>query len=159
MGSEKLARAIAQELLKVFGKRLVSAAIFGSAARGKPHFPESDLDILIVVDDVKELGLGPWARPSLHAIDEALSRCGIRPKPDIDLHMLSRKIVKDHPPILLDMTEHIAIGHDKDDFLKKVLEELRNKLKELGAKKMVLPDGSWYWILKPDLKFGEVVKL
>jgi hypothetical protein len=38
------------------------------------------------------------------------------------------------------------------------IEALRSRLKEIGAKK-ITRGGRWYWILKPDIKRGEVVKI
>jgi hypothetical protein len=36
---------------------------------------------------------------------------------------------------------------------------IKEKLKKLGSKKVVLPDSSWYWDLKPDMKPGEVIEI
>ncbi len=35
----------------------------------------------------------------------------------------------------------------------------RNRLQELGAKKVSLPDGSYYWDLKPNWKPKEVIEI
>jgi len=43
----------------------------------------------------------------------------------------------------------------RNDFFEKRLEKLRMKLKELQSKRIFQKDGSWYWILAPNLKFGE----
>jgi len=51
------------------------------------------------------------------------------------------------------------ILHDPDAFFEKRLSRLRKKLDELGSKRVFLEDGSWYWILKPDLKPGETFEL
>ncbi|MEM0011314.1 MAG: hypothetical protein QW424_03010 [Candidatus Bathyarchaeia archaeon] len=56
------------------------------------------------------------------------------------------------------MVEDAVIIYDKDDFFKKVLDRLRRRLEELGAKR-VWVGNRWYWILKPNIKFGEVVKI
>jgi hypothetical protein len=37
-----------------------------------------------------------------------------------------------------------------------ILERLGKRLEELGAKR-VWVGNKWYWVLKPDIKFGEVV--
>jgi len=50
------------------------------------------------------------------------------------------------------------IVYDKDDFLFRELEKMRKKLKELGAKRVKSEHG-WYWILKPDAKFGEAIRI
>ena len=43
--------------------------------------------------------------------------------------------------------------------LRNRLEILRKRLDELGAKRITLADGTWYWDLKPDWKPGEVITL
>lgn len=42
--------------------------------------------------------------------------------------------------------------------LRGVLEDLKRRLEELGAKRVWVGD-KWYWVLKPDIKFGEVVEI
>lgn len=46
---KKLVTRIATELRRRFGKQIVRLCVFGSRARGD-HGPESDFDILVVVD-------------------------------------------------------------------------------------------------------------
>ncbi|KPV63686.1 MAG: hypothetical protein AOA66_0708 [Candidatus Bathyarchaeota archaeon BA2] len=48
-----------------------------------------------------------------------------------------------------------VILYDKDNFITLLLERLRKRLEELGSRRIQLPNGSWYWVLKPDLKAGE----
>lgn len=56
------------------------------------------------------------------------------------------------------MVEDAIIAYDKDDFFKNILENLRNRLKELGSKRISMGK-RWYWILKPDYRFGEVIRI
>ena len=72
--------------------------------------------------------------------------------------ILTPEEVKKHPPILLDLTQEGVILYDQENFLKNELEILKAKLKELGARR-VKGRGGWYWILKPDAKLGDVVKI
>ena len=65
---------------------------------------------------------------------------------------------KRRPSILLDIVTDGKIIFDKDDFLKSEIEALHNKLKGIGANK-IKRGGKWYWILKPDIKRGEVVEV
>ena len=51
------------------------------------------------------------------------------------------------------------ILYDRDDFFQERLSTLKRRLQELGSKKVYLKDGSWYWVLKPDLKLGEIFEL
>jgi hypothetical protein len=43
--------------------------------------------------------------------------------------------------------------------MQRVLNDLRARLKALGTIKVELPDGSWYWIIKPGAGFGEVIRV
>jgi hypothetical protein len=52
----------------------------------------------------------------------------------------------------------VKILYDKGDFFKRYLEELKDKLKKLGARK-VFYKGGYYWELKPDYKHGEIIEL
>jgi hypothetical protein len=67
--------------------------------------------------------------------------------------------IKQNPPILLDLTTDAIIIFDRKSFLKNILSKLKKRLEELGAKKIMVSEDKWYWILKPDIKFGEIVKI
>ena len=56
------------------------------------------------------------------------------------------------------MVEDAIIAYDKDDFFTKVLERVRKRLEELGSKRVRM-GRKWYWILKPDYRFGEVIRI
>ncbi|MEM4555087.1 MAG: hypothetical protein QXT25_04540, partial [Candidatus Anstonellaceae archaeon] len=60
--------------------------------------------------------------------------------------------------IYLDMVEDAVILFDRDGFLEGMLNLLRKRLQELGAQRRNLGKVR-YWVLKPDLKPGEVVEL
>jgi len=62
-----------------------------------------------------------------------------------------------HPPLLLDLTTDAIILYDTG-VVSRELERLKKRLEELGAKK-IRTGCTWFWILKPDLKLGEVVEL
>jgi len=62
-------------------------------------------------------------------------------------------------PIYLDMTEDAVIVYDKDGFFEGVLTRLIKRLRELGARRVWVNDKSWYWVLKGDYKFGEVIEI
>ena len=51
------------------------------------------------------------------------------------------------------------LPHDPQGFFAGVLERLRRRLHELGARRYVDEDGYEYWDLKPDWKPGDVVTL
>lgn len=156
-------RDAARVLAEAFGSSLVSAALFGSAARNALR-KGSDVDFLVVLDSPprsygKRVGLVLPLMQKLRETDgyrrlEAL---------DLDLEpsflVLSRDEAEQHPPIFLDMVDDAVLLIDREDFLRRELEKVRARLKELGSVKKRLPDGSWYWLLKPDLKPGEVIRI
>jgi hypothetical protein len=72
--------------------------------------------------------------------------------------ILTPEEVRTHPPIMLDMTQDASIVYDKDGFLKSVLDDMRRRLNELGARKVQAKKG-YYWVLKPDARLDEVVEV
>ena len=64
-----------------------------------------------------------------------------------------------HSPLYLDMVEDARILVDRDGFFAAVLESMRARMHVLGSRRVYLPDRSWYWDLKPDFRFGEVVEI
>ena len=129
-------------------------------ARGEAG-PESDLDLYIVTRTRVEVLLDSRldrvrrVRESLEY--QELVRLGYRPDPMPILHTVEELV--GHPWILLDITHHGVILYDPEGVLARELEAVRRRLAELGAKRVVLPDGSWYWDLKPDWCPGETVEL
>jgi hypothetical protein len=61
-------------------------------------------------------------------------------------------------PLYLDMVDDAVILYDKDNFFTEILERLRKRLKELKAKR-VRVGRMWYWKLKDDYRFGEVIEI
>lgn len=55
--------------------------------------------------------------------------------------------------------EDARILHDRGGFFATVLAGLRERLRELGARRVFLEDGSCYWDLKPDYRFGEIFEI
>lgn len=158
---EQQARRLLAALLDEQGERLVSFVLFGSVARGEA-VPGSDLDVLIVVDGL------PGARHERFAlVARALDRVRRKHGPllasdepfDWSPILLTRDEARDHSPVYLDMTLDARILHDRDGFFRHVLEGLGARMRALGSRRVMLADGSWYWDLKPDYRFGEIVEL
>ncbi|MCD6243611.1 MAG: nucleotidyltransferase domain-containing protein, partial [Candidatus Korarchaeota archaeon] len=136
-----------------FGKDLVSVVVFGSFARGEAK-EGSDLDLLIVLKELpREVD-----RLRLSASVSSLFKPPIGFPRIVSPLIMTEEEIKRHPPILLDMIDGSLILYDEDGFMRKVLRELKRRLEEMGAKKVKVGDG-WYWILKQDVKLGEVVKI
>ncbi|MCX8191936.1 MAG: nucleotidyltransferase domain-containing protein [Nitrososphaerales archaeon] len=160
-----LLHAYIKYLKGYFGRDLVAVALFGSAARGEAEFPISDIDLLLVVSGLEGKSLGERVR-LLSAIEkdflkgeEYIKFSQLYGEPFIQAHILTPDEVSKHPPILLDVITDGIIIYDDDNFLIKELNRLRRRMKELGAEKVRLSNGSWYWKLKPSIKWGEVVEL
>lgn len=149
-------------LVAEFGDRVVSVLVFGSVARGTAR-PDSDIDLCVVIRDLPP---SRYRRHQLLAPVLAAVRSGrtygdaIRRgyTPDFSVLLYTPDEVKDPKPIFLDMIEEAVFILD-DGTMKTKLESLRRRLRELGSRKVTLPDGTYYWLLKPDLQFGEVIAL
>ncbi len=145
-----------------FGDRLRAVCLFGSVATGKAT-SESDIDILVVAEGLPS-DVGMRIRET-NPIHEGLK--------GTEAYRLLRKLGRNtlisdlfltpeeggrHPPILLDIVEDGIILFERGGYLTRVLGDVRKRLKELGAKRVHTEKGA-YWILKPDLKLGEVVEI
>ena len=156
---QALADRVVAEYRAALGDDLVAIALFGSVARGQAR-PDSDLD-LYVVTRLPILG-DPRLRATWEHIDaspeyQALVTAGYRPTPSPVLHTADE--LRCHSWILLDITDHGIVLHDPAGVLERELNAVRRRMAELGSRRVELPDGSWYWDLKPDWRPGEVVDL
>jgi hypothetical protein len=138
------------------GGRLVSLVLFGSVARGDAHAP-SDIDLLVVADgfprslsDRRRLLLDQWARVRAERGLGAVEWNLVTKTPDEARH---------HSPLYLDMVEDGILLFDRDGFFASILDAMRTRMRALGSRRVYLPDQSWYWDLKPDFRFGEVVEI
>ena len=153
--------ALAREEYK---DEIIAVVLYGSVARGQAK-PTSDLDLILVIEDPPS----PYPKSTkrfILRVEERLKdgkefrnlvKSGLYP--DLKPIILSRSEASMNRYIFLDLIEDAIILFDRDNFFKERLEALKRRLKELGSEKVELEDGGWYWILKPDLKFGEVFEL
>ncbi len=142
------------------GDALLAVALYGSGARGTAR-PWSDLDLLVVHQGDRRRAYGEMLGAVLALRDTpeytALRRNGIHAEPYPLL--LSRERLAATPWILLDVADHGLILYDPTSILARKLASVRKRLEELGSRRIVRLDGSWYWDLKPDLKAGEIFEL
>lgn len=148
------------ELQAFYGPRLVSVAVFGSAACGTQRF-DSDMDILIIAEDLPR---GRMKRMrEFDAVEERLEPF-LKSLRDEGIYTCLSPIIKSPEEaeagslLFLDMVKDARILLDRDGFFAQRLERLRNRLEELGAKR-IWKGNAWYWVLKPDFKPGEVIEL
>jgi predicted nucleotidyltransferase len=143
-----------------YGERLVALAVFGSVGRGTMR-PDSDLDLLLVVDPLAD---GRLARiDEFAAVERALAptlaearRAGV----NTELSPIFRTPVElaAGGPLLLDMTEDARLLHDPQGVLARGLDVVRDRLAALGARR-IRRGNAWYWDLKPDYRPGDVFSL
>jgi predicted nucleotidyltransferase len=138
---------------------LVSVVLFGSIARGKGT-RESDIDLLIILEEAPDVYykcLKPFVDIELKIREDQVYEKYIKERiiPCFSYLIFSVKEANENHHVFLDMIEDSIILYDKNDYFKKRLSFLRERLSCLGSKKLSLDDGTWYWDLKPDLKVGE----
>jgi len=148
------------ELLKVFRDDLISVVVYGSVARGTAR-KDSDIDVLIVVEELprsrfERLSIYMKAEENLDPLlNELLNRgYAVTISPILKTKREAERI----SPLYLDMVEDAIIVYDKNGFFEEILKRLRGKLMELGAERVWIGK-KWYWRLKKDYKFGEVIEL
>lgn len=138
------------------GPRLVSIVLFGSVARGDVT-EASDIDVLVVAEGFpRRLGA---RRQELLALYEPAREAGRLAFVEWNLVAKSPDEARVNSPLYLDMVEDARLLFDRDGFFADVLGGLRARMRELGSRRVVLPDGSWYWDLQPGFRFGEEVRL
>ncbi len=143
-----------------YGEELVSFVVFGSVARETYRF-DSDLDILIIAEDLprgrmKRVGQFAAIEQRIEPFLESLQKEGIHTY--ISAIFKTPGEARRGSPLFLDMVEDASILYDRNGFFSKILDRLRNRLKELGAKR-VWTGNVWHWVLKPDYRPGEVIEL
>ena len=129
-------------------------------ARGVPR-PDSDIDLLIVAADLPRGRLARVAE--FDAVEErvasdlaAAAAAGIHTR--LSPVFKTPEELEFGSPLLLDMTEHVLVLHDRDGLLERRLERLRTRLRELGSKR-VNRGGGYYWVLKPNYQPGDIIEL
>jgi uncharacterized protein len=147
------------ELGAEYGSRLVAVAVFGSVGRGTPRF-DSDVDVLIVARDLPD---GRFARVDEYLPVERRLRDAARIVPGAPPVMIAPVFktpeeLEQGSPLFLDMVEDARILHDPDGALADRLDRLRDRLRQLGARR-IWRGNAWYWDLKPDFKPGDVIEL
>lgn len=152
------------ELLRSFlGDDLISVVVFGSVARGRADL-NSDTDVILVASSMprslsERMGIlaNLLVEFSKTQTCEELNRRGLNTW--VQFHPLTKEEAELHRPIYLDVVEDGIIVYDRGGFMKRVMEGFKSKLEALGAKRIFMQDGSWYWDLKPSIKRGEAVEV
>ncbi len=156
-----LLEALLAACQEYYGDRLVALAVFGSLGRGTAG-PESDVDFMIVCRDLPS-GRIPRVEefcarvePALETLLTQLSARGVHTR--LSPVFKTPEELEAGSPLLLDMVEDAVILYDPEGILAGRLRRLRERLAELGARR-VWRGEQWYWDLKPDYRPGEVFEL
>ncbi|MEZ0394684.1 MAG: nucleotidyltransferase domain-containing protein [Desulfurococcaceae archaeon] len=146
--------------LKKMGDDLVSLVVYGSVARCEAR-RDSDVDLLIVLRNpprsrLRRQDLFMELEEELEADVEELRKQGFY----VDFSPIIKSVEEASrmTPLYLDMVEDAVVLYDRDGFFANVLERLRKRLAELGAER-VRVGRRWYWRLKREYRFGEVIEI
>lgn len=123
--------------------------------------PDSDIDLLLVCDPLPR---GRTARiREFEAVDERCrealaeaARKGVNTT--FSPLIKTPDEVRQGSPVFLDMTLVAKVLVDREGFLVGYLDELKDRLSRLGARRVAF-GGGYYWLLKPDVKPGEEITL
>lgn len=148
-----------KRLIEVFGEKLVSLVIYGSVARGDFR-KGSDVDMLVIIEELPKSRL-ERSRLFVERVEKNLDPLLDKLYEEgyyITLTPIIKTVeeAKHISPIYLDMVEDAVIVYDRGEFFRKVLDKLSDKLKELNAERVYVGK-KWYWRLKKDFEFGEVI--
>jgi len=153
---DRILDAVREAAVEVYGSRLVSLAVFGSVGRRSPR-PDSDIDLLVVADPLPD-GRIPRVREFDQVEDRVRSMleeargAGVHTR--LSPVFKTPREVRRRSLLLLDLVEDARMLVDRDDFLAGELESFRQRLEELGARR-IWRGSAWYWDLKPDYVPGE----
>ncbi len=154
---EHLASAVRDQM----GEDLVSIVLCGSFARGQIG-EGSDVDILIIARNLPSSSLDRqvFSNKILLKVEEPLRKKlqGTGWFPYISVILKTPDEASRVSRFYFDMIEEAKIFFDKEDFFKSVLEGVKSRLKELGAKKIQVGK-MWYWDLKPDYRPGDIFEI
>ena len=142
--------------------KIRSIVLFGSLARGEER-KQSDIDLIVVSEEFPESYSArlDLLRPIFQEVKRTESYLRLLRKGyrfSFSAVPYRPEDLDDTPPLLLDVTEDGVILHD-DGLMRRKLAELKKRLRALGSKRVYTQAGKWYWVLKPDLKPGEIIQI
>ncbi|MFP3234250.1 MAG: nucleotidyltransferase domain-containing protein [Sulfolobaceae archaeon] len=143
-----------------FKDDLISVVVYGSVARGDNR-NDSDVDLLIIMKNLPKDSMLKRIRLFETKVEDKLNldeywKMGyyISLSPVLKTPEEAEKF----SPLYLDMVYDAVILYDRNYFFARILQKLRDRLKELGAERVRMGK-KWYWVLKKDSRFGETVEL
>jgi len=159
----ELLRRYCRILLDNYGERLLGVAVFGSIARGDWDL-DSDIDLLVVVEGWDDKPVWERVRELVRLRGELRRTEEYRSS----LRLGYRAIIQHYPlgggealafhRIYMDACVDGIVLYERDRFLTGLMEGVRDRLAQLGAKRVSTPGGRRYWVLS-NVKAGEGYRL
>jgi len=148
--------AAADAWIADWGERLISIVLFGSVAR-RQAAPVSDIDLLLVAERLPH-AMADRRRPFLESWNRTRAAHAL---PHVEWNLVTKPPheAQIRSPLYLDRLGDGILILDRSRFFESVLSAMRDRMRALGSRRVYLQDGTWYWDLKPDFRFGEVVDL
>ena len=157
---DRLLSEVLRAVQLYYNERLVTLAVFGSVARGTQR-PDSDLDLLLVCDPLpagrmRRIAEFRKVEEQLELLLKSLETMGITTTLSVVIKTPAE--VQRGGLFYLDFIEDARLLYDKGNFFRGFLDQLRDRLSKLGARR-VWRGNVWYWDLKPDFKPGDVFEI
>ena len=160
-------RSLVDLFIEEFGDELISIVLYGSAIKRAFQLGKSDIDMLYILEDS---ATDIWQREEnifkrfqatweYRACNYMLKTQGFYGYPEVTTTSLHRSYAKTFQLAYLDMLLSRAVLYDKDEFFQKLMKRLRKELKILGTTRVEYADGTYCWLLKPDVRPGELIEI
>jgi DNA-binding HxlR family transcriptional regulator len=160
-------RRLTELFLKEFGDELISIVLYGSAVRGSFQLGRSDVDLLYILEDGSR---NVWQREErvfkgfqstweYKACDYWFKMQGTYGYPEVTTAWLQKSYAKTFQPMYLDMLSHRAVLYDREGFFQRLMKRLEEALRALGTMRIEHSDGTYGWLLKPDIAPGELIEI
>jgi predicted nucleotidyltransferase len=160
----QIAEDFARLLERGLGEQLVSVVLYGSVARGDTQVG-SDIDMLVIVDARSREEKRALRRRVVDLATE-FENSGLMEElfqqghlVDLEHRLYTKEEAQRTHIFYLDLTQDAILLVDRDGFFASKLEQVRQRMGELGTRRVYFEDGCWYWELKPGMQPGEVVEL
>lgn len=157
---QKLLDVFKKEIDKKLGNKILSMIIFGSVSRGQAK-GSSDIDIFTFFDDfkIKRSELNNILTSiilNLRKTDEYIKLVDKKIYPEIYPFLISKSKANDYLWVFFDATKESKIIIDIDGFAKNLIKDIKNKIENLGGKRVKLGNGKTCWILYDD--FSQILE-